>query len=58
MRCKKSEMISYIGRKNTPIDRRLCKDCKEFKWCRGNGIHLRDLENKDVLRCHYKMLQE
>lgn len=36
----------------------LCKDCKEFKWCRGNGIHLRDLENKDVLRCHYKMLQE
>ena len=30
MRCKKSEMISYIGRKDTPIDRRLCKDCKEF----------------------------
>ena len=27
MRCKKSEMISYIGRKDTPIDRRLCKDC-------------------------------
>ncbi len=34
-----------------------CKDCKEFKWCRGNGIHLRDTENHDVLRCHYKMLQ-
>jgi radical SAM protein with 4Fe4S-binding SPASM domain len=34
-----------------------CKDCKEFKWCKGNGIHLRDLENNDVLRCHYNMLQ-
>lgn len=35
-----------------------CAECKEFKWCRGNGLHLRDLENHDVLRCHYKMLQE
>lgn len=36
----------------------LCADCKEFKWCKGNGIHLRDLENHDVLRCHYKMINE
>lgn len=35
-----------------------CADCKEFKWCKGNGMHLRDFENHDVLRCHYKMLQE
>ncbi len=35
-----------------------CIDCKEFKWCKGNGMHLRDFENHDVLRCHYKMLQE
>lgn len=36
----------------------LCADCKEFKWCNGNGLHLRDFDNHDVLRCHYKMLQE
>ncbi len=35
----------------------LCADCKEFKWCRGNGTHLRDVKNHDVLRCHYKMIQ-
>jgi radical SAM enzyme (rSAM/lipoprotein system) len=35
-----------------------CASCKEFKWCRGNGIHLRDVENNDVLRCHYKMIRE
>lgn len=33
-----------------------CADCKEFKWCRGNGIHLRDVENNDVLRCHLEMV--
>ena len=35
-----------------------CADCKEFKWCKGNGLHLRDFENHDVLRCHKKMLEE
>lgn len=35
-----------------------CADCKEFSWCRGNGTHLRDVENHDVLRCHYKMIKE
>lgn len=34
----------------------ICADCKEFKWCRGNGMHLHDPEKPDVLRCHYKML--
>ena len=34
-----------------------CSDCKEFKWCRGNGIHLRDTQNNDVLRCHYNMIK-
>ena len=34
----------------------ICADCKEFKWCRGNGMHLHDPEKLDVLRCHYKML--
>ncbi len=35
-----------------------CAGCNEFKWCRGNGIHLRDVQNHDVLRCHYKMICE
>ncbi|OQA02355.1 MAG: Cyclic pyranopterin monophosphate synthase [Bacteroidetes bacterium ADurb.Bin408] len=36
----------------------LCADCDIFKWCKGNGIHLRDVENHDVLRCHYKMIKD
>ncbi|MCK9613585.1 MAG: TIGR04133 family radical SAM/SPASM protein [Bacteroidales bacterium] len=36
----------------------LCADCKEWKWCKGNGIHLRNVPAHDVLRCHYKMIQE
>jgi len=35
-----------------------CAGCKEYKWCRGNGIHLRDVKNHDVLRCHLKMIQQ
>ena len=31
MRCKKSEMISYTGRKNTSVDRRLCSTCENYK---------------------------
>ena len=34
-----------------------CENCVEFKYCKGNGIHLRDLENNDVLRCHLEMIQ-
>ncbi|MDD3876349.1 MAG: TIGR04133 family radical SAM/SPASM protein [Bacteroidales bacterium] len=36
----------------------LCAECKEFKWCKGNGIHLRDVKNHDVLRCHYQMIKD
>jgi radical SAM enzyme (rSAM/lipoprotein system) len=36
----------------------ICKDCKEFKWCRGNGLHLWDFENDEVMLCHYKILEE
>ena len=34
----------------------LCENCEVFKWCKGNGLHLRDFENNTVMRCHYKML--
>lgn len=36
----------------------ICKDCEVFRYCRGNGIHLRDLDKHDVMRCHYKMLNK
>lgn len=35
----------------------ICTDCKEFKWCRGNGFHLRDPETTETLRCHYRLLE-
>jgi len=34
-----------------------CADCKEFKWCHGNGLHLRDFENNDVMVCHMEWLR-
>ena len=51
MRCKKSEMIPYIGRKDTPIDRRLCKDCKEF--IDGKCAFLGEIANKDAYCCSW-----
>ncbi|MCH5329084.1 MAG: TIGR04133 family radical SAM/SPASM protein [Coprobacter sp.] len=32
-----------------------CLHCDVFRYCQGNGMHLRD-ENGDLLRCHYKQL--
>ena len=34
-----------------------CADCKYFRYCQGNGMHLRD-ENGNLLFCHLKRLQE
>ena len=33
----------------------VCADCEAFRWCQGNGMHLRDEEGA-LLRCHYKQL--
>ena len=33
-----------------------CADCKYFRYCRGNGMHLRD-ENGDLYFCHLKRLK-
>lgn len=33
-----------------------CADCDMFRYCEGNGMHLRD-ENGDLLVCHYKRIQ-
>ncbi len=34
-----------------------CADCKMFRYCEGNGMHLRD-DNGDLLVCHYKRINE
>lgn len=35
-----------------------CIDCEVFKWCRGNGLHLRDFENNEVIKCHYHIIRD
>ena len=34
-----------------------CADCKYFRYCKGNGMHLRD-ENGELYFCHLKRLKE
>jgi len=34
-----------------------CADCKYFRYCQGNGMHLRDEEGK-LLFCHLKRIRE
>lgn len=34
-----------------------CDGCEVFKYCQGNGMHLRD-EQGDLLLCHYKKLNK
>lgn len=34
----------------------ICADCAMFKYCEGNGMHLRDEEGK-LMMCHYRKLQ-
>ena len=33
-----------------------CADCEAFRYCQGNGFHLRD-ENGDLMLCHYNRLK-
>lgn len=33
-----------------------CASCKVYKWCQGNGLHLRDEKTGDLLVCHYEKL--
>lgn len=36
----------------------LCADCKFFKYCEGNGMHLRDEKTGELLFCHLKRINE
>lgn len=34
----------------------ICADCEAFRYCQGNGMHLRD-DNGEVMACHYNKLK-
>lgn len=36
----------------------VCSDCKMFRYCEGNGLHLRKEDNGELLFCHYNKLLE
>jgi radical SAM enzyme (rSAM/lipoprotein system) len=36
----------------------ICRDCEFYKFCEGNGMHLRDEKTGELLFCHLKRLKE
>lgn len=38
------------------MKRGVCKDCRFFRYCKGNGMHLRD-ENGDLMFCHIQRMK-
>lgn len=36
----------------------MCKECKSFKYCEGNGLHLHDEKTGELLFCHLKTLEK
>ncbi len=35
-----------------------CAECKDFKYCNGNGLHLWDEKRENVLVCHNQMIKD
>ena len=35
-----------------------CATCKSYKYCEGNGLHLRDEHTGELLCCHMDMLEQ
>ena len=35
-----------------------CASCKSYKYCEGNGLHLRDEQTGEILCCHIEMLNQ
>jgi radical SAM additional 4Fe4S-binding domain len=33
-----------------------CATCKSYKYCQGNGLHLRDEQTGELLHCHLEMM--
>jgi radical SAM protein with 4Fe4S-binding SPASM domain len=36
----------------------ICADCKFFRYCEGNGLHLRDEKTGELLFCHLNRIEE
>lgn len=36
----------------------ICATCKDYKYCEGNGLHLRDEKTGELLFCHLKRIEE
>ena len=36
----------------------ICADCKFYKYCEGNGMHLRDENTGELLFCHLERIKE
>ena len=36
----------------------ICADCEHYKFCEGNGMHLRDEKTGELLFCHLKRIEE
>jgi radical SAM enzyme (rSAM/lipoprotein system) len=34
-----------------------CASCKAYRWCLGNGLHLRNEKTGELMRCHYARLE-
>lgn len=36
----------------------ICADCRYWKWCLGNGLHLREEKTGELLMCQFRDMQE
>lgn len=36
----------------------ICASCKDYDFCEGNGLHLRDEKTQELLFCHLKRIEE
>jgi radical SAM enzyme (rSAM/lipoprotein system) len=36
----------------------ICSDCEFYKYCEGNGLHLRDEKTGELLHCHLKLIKD
>ncbi|RLD45904.1 MAG: radical SAM/SPASM domain-containing protein [Bacteroidetes bacterium] len=36
----------------------ICADCKEYEYCEGNGLHLRNEETGELAFCHLQRIEE
>jgi len=36
----------------------VCADCESYKYCEGNGMHLRDEKTGELLFCHLKRIEK